>query len=65
MLLKVYGLFSKNPPFTPEQLDALMAADEFEVIPWWDIFSVNATRFEDAVAETFHDKTYSNIVLKF
>jgi len=65
ILLKVYGLFSKNPPFTPEQLDALMAADEFEVIPWWDIFSVKATRFEEAVEETFHNATYSNIVLKF
>lgn len=65
LLLKVYGFFSKNPPFTPEQLDALMAADEFEVIPWWDIFNVKSTRFNDAVEETFHDKTYSDIVLKF
>ena len=65
VLLKIYGLFSNNPPFTPEQLDALMAADEFEVIPWDSIFSVKPTRFNDAIEETYHDKTYSNIVLKF
>jgi nucleoside-diphosphate-sugar epimerase len=65
MLLKIYGLFSKNPPFTPEQLDALMAADEFEVIPWDNIFSVKATNFNNAIEETYHNETYSNIVLKF
>ncbi len=64
-LMATYALFSKNPPFTTQQLDALVADDEFELIEWWDIFGVEPTPFEDAMRETFNDPKYSNIILKF
>lgn len=65
VLLKVYALFSNNPPFTASQLKALVAHDEFELIPWWEIFGVESTTFVEAIRETFLDKTYSHYVLKF
>lgn len=64
-LMATYALFSSNPPFTTQQLDALVADDEFELIPWWEIFEVEPTPFEDAMYETFNDPTYSKIILKF
>ena len=64
-LMATYALFSKNPPFTTQQLDALVADDEFELIEWWDIFGVEPTPFEDAMRETFNDPKYSKIILKF
>jgi len=65
MLLKIYALFSQNPPFTVEQLKALTASDEFELISWWDIFDVETTDFKQAINETFNDPVYSNVVLDF
>lgn len=65
MLMQFYALFSKNPPFTTQQLEALMADDVFELIPWWDIFDVTPTPFEEAMKETFTDPNYSHITLKF
>lgn len=64
-LLRIYAIFDKDPPFTTEQLEALVARDEFEVIPWWDIFDVKPTPFNDAITETFCDTQYSKIELKF
>lgn len=64
-LMWFYGLFSKNPPFTTQQLEALIADDHFELIPWWDIFEVESTPFEKAMDETFNDPIYSQYVLKF
>ena len=64
-LMSTYALFSDNPPFTTQQLEALVADDEFELIPWWEIFDVTSTPFEDAMMETFNDPTYSKIILKF
>lgn len=65
ILLKVYALFSNNPPFTASQLKALVAHDEFELIPWWEIFKIESTSFTQAIEETFLDKTWSQYVLKF
>ena len=64
-MMATYALFSSNPPFTTQQLEALVAHDEFELIPWWEIFEVESTPFEKAMHETFNDPTYSQIVLKF
>lgn len=64
-LLKLYAVFDSDPPFTTDQLHALIAEDEFELIPWWEIFNVTPTHFEDAVRETFCDKKYSEYVLEF
>jgi nucleoside-diphosphate-sugar epimerase len=65
VLLKIWGLFDKNPPFTADQLKALTAGDEFEVIDWPGIFKVRATPFAEAVDKTFNDPTYSKVVLEF
>ncbi|HEB54856.1 MAG TPA: NAD-dependent epimerase/dehydratase family protein [Gammaproteobacteria bacterium] len=65
ILLKIYALFSDNPPFTASQLKALVGHDEFELIPWWEIFNIESTTFTAAIEETFLDKTYSHYVLKF
>ena len=64
-LLWIWGLFDKNPPFTTQQLAALTAKDEFEVIDWPSIFGVRATPFAEAIDETFNHSTYSKVVLEF
>ncbi|MDR1827677.1 MAG: NAD-dependent epimerase/dehydratase family protein [Methylobacteriaceae bacterium] len=64
-LLWLWALFDKKPPFTTQQLAALTAGDEFEVIDWPGIFHVTPTPFKDAVHMTFCDPTYSNVVLEF
>lgn len=64
-LLWVWGLFDKNPPFTTQQLMALTAKDEFEVIDWPSIFGVPYTPFEKAIDETFNHPNYSKVVLEF
>ena len=64
-LLWIWGLFDKKPPFTTQQLEALVAKDEFEVIDWPGIFKVEATAFKTAIHETFSDPAYSRVVLEF
>lgn len=64
-LLRTWALFDKNPPFTADQLQALVAHDEFEVIDWPAIFNVQPTTFAKAVDQTFNDPTYSQVVLEF
>jgi nucleoside-diphosphate-sugar epimerase len=64
-LIWIWGLFDKNPPFTTQQLAALSAKDEFEVIDWPTIFNVPFTPFAKAVDETFNDPNYSKFVLEF
>lgn len=65
LLLKVWALFDKDPPFTAAQLKALVAHDEFEVIDWPGIFGVRATPFAEAIHETFNHPEYSRVVLEF
>lgn len=65
LLLKTWALFDPNPPFTADQLAALVAGDEFEVVDWEAIFGVQATPFPVAIEETFNDPRYSHIVLEF
>lgn len=64
-LLWIWGLFDRNPPFTTQQLKALTARDEFEVIDWPDIFNVKATPFSAAIDETFNHPLYSKVELEF
>jgi nucleoside-diphosphate-sugar epimerase len=64
-LLWAWSLFDRNPPFTTQQLEALVAKDEFEVIDWPGIFGVPYTPFKHAIHETFNDPRYSNVVLEF
>jgi uncharacterized protein YbjT (DUF2867 family) len=65
MLLRVWGRFDDNPPFTVTQLEALTAGDEFDVIDWEQIFAVKATPFAAALDETFGHPVYSRVVLEF
>lgn len=65
LLLKTYALFSRNPPFTTQQLKALITPDEFVLIPWWDLFGVRATPFAEAVQQTFGPSPYQETVLAF
>jgi uncharacterized protein YbjT (DUF2867 family) len=64
-LLKIWALFDKTPPFTADQLQALVAGDEFAVIDWPRIFAVTPTPFAQAVRETFTHPVYSDVVLDF
>lgn len=65
VLIWIWGLFDNNPPFTTQQLEALIAKDEFEVIDWPGIFNVPSTSFNDAIDETFNDPRYSRVVMEF
>ena len=64
-LLWLWALFDKNPPFTTQQLAALCAKDEFEVMDWPKEFGWPYTPFKQAVDETFNDPQYSQVVLEF
>jgi hypothetical protein len=64
-LIATWSLFDKNPPFTTQQLKALVAKDEFEIIDWPGIFNVPCTSFQSAINETFNDPRYSNVVMEF
>jgi nucleoside-diphosphate-sugar epimerase len=64
-LLWIWERFDKNPPFTTQQLVALAASDEFEVIDWPRIFKVPYTPFAQAIDETFNDPKYGKVVLEF
>ncbi|WP_242464276.1 NAD-dependent epimerase/dehydratase family protein [Halorhodospira halophila] len=64
-LLRLYAVFSSNPPFTVDQLHALTAGDEFAVIDWPTRFGVQPTPLRDALEETFNDPRYSDVELSF
>jgi len=64
-LLYIWGIFDPDPPFTVDQLKALVAGDIFEVIDWPHIFNVKPTPFEKAIEETFTHPIYSKVVLEF
>lgn len=64
-LLRVWAMFDKNPPFTDQQLKALIAGDEFADTDWPQRFGIKPTPFEKAIDETFNDPTYSDVVLEF
>jgi len=64
-MLWTYGLLDRDPPFTTKQLEALVTPDVFEVIDWPAIFGVKATPLKAALAETYRDPVYSQVVLEF
>ena len=64
-LLWLYARFDRDPPFTTNQLEALVIPEVFPVIDWPAIFGVAETPLEQALAETFLDPRYSHIVLDF
>ena len=64
-LLKTYALVDKDPPFTANQLAALVTPDVFEVIDWPGIFGVTPTPLDAAFHETFNDPRFASVVLDF
>ncbi len=64
VLLKIYALFSRTPPFTANQLTALTAGDYFTGVDTEKTFGIKQTPFTEAIAETFNDPRYSKVVLK-
>ncbi|MEJ2743959.1 MAG: NAD-dependent epimerase/dehydratase family protein, partial [Gammaproteobacteria bacterium] len=64
-LLSIWAFFDRDPPFTTQQLAALVSKDEFEVIDWPSIFGVSYTPFAKAIDETFNDPRYAQIELEF
>jgi len=65
LLLRLYAVVDRNPPFTTKQLRALVTPDRFEVIPWDRIFGVQRTPFAQAIRETFSDPRYAQVTLEF
>ena len=65
LLLDTWSLFDKTPPFTSQQLAALVAPDEFDVIDWPGIFNIKATPIEEALHETFNHPIYSQVEMEF
>ena len=65
ILLWIWALFDKNPPFTVHQLEALVIPEEFPVIDWPSIFNVTPTPLKTALSDTFNHPTYSKVVLDF
>ncbi len=63
-LLKIYALFSRQPPFTADQLVALTAGDFFEGVDTEQVFGIRQTPFVEAIQETFCDPVYGKIILK-
>jgi hypothetical protein len=64
-LIWLWSRFDKNPPFTTQQLAALVARDSFEVNDWPGLFGVPYTPFGKAIDETFNDPKYSKVILEF
>jgi nucleoside-diphosphate-sugar epimerase len=63
-LLRTYALFSRKPPFTADQLEALTAGDDFSGVDTYAVFGVRQTPFEQAIRESYCDPRYSPIVLE-
>jgi len=65
VLLETYALVDRDPPFTSQQLAALVIPEEFEIIDWPGIFGVQATPLPQALEQTFRDPVYSGVELEF
>lgn len=64
-LLWTYARFDKNPPFTTNQLEALVIPETFPVIDWPGEFGIKATPLRQALTETYLDPQLSTITLSF
>jgi nucleoside-diphosphate-sugar epimerase len=62
-LLRLYAVFSRKPPFTAEQLDALAAGDDFHGVDMHAAFGLRQTPFEQAIRESYCDPRYSHILV--
>lgn len=62
-LLQLWALVSRKPAFTKEQLQALTAGDEFELIDWPSLFSVTPTPLAEALRRTHQDPRFREVVI--
>jgi nucleoside-diphosphate-sugar epimerase len=63
LLLRAYALIDRQPPFTTQQLEALVIPEEFEMIDWPRMFGVAKTPLREALMRTFRERPYCDIVL--
>ncbi|MES2087482.1 MAG: NAD(P)-dependent oxidoreductase [Patescibacteria group bacterium] len=63
-MLQICALFVQKPPFTVQQLTALVAGDDFKGVDTKKVFGVTQTPFEDAIQETFVKTKYIDVVLR-
>lgn len=63
LLLWAYALVDRHPPFTTQQLEALVIPEEFEMIRWPEVFGVTMTPLNEALMRTFREQPYCDIVL--
>ncbi len=53
-MLRAYGFVTRKTIFTPDQMKALVAGDEFKVEPWCEEFGIKYTPFKEAMWKTWH-----------
>lgn len=63
-LLRIYALFSEQPPFTADQLKALTAGDDFTGVDIKQTFGFEPTPFKEGIRETFCHPIYSKYVVE-
>lgn len=63
-LLRVYGLFTKQPPFTAAQLKALTAGDDFRGVDIRKTFDFEPTPVEAGLRETFTHPVYAKYAVE-
>ena len=63
-LLKLYALFSRRPPFTADQLEALAAGDDFRGVETQAAFGFRQTPFEAAIRESYCHPRYSRVLVE-
>ncbi len=64
-LLWLAGKALRDPPFTTQQLEALVIPETFPTFDWPARFGVRQTPFEEAIRATFLDPVHSRIELEF
>lgn len=64
LMLRAAALVMKKPPFTVDQMHALMAGDEFTGVDIEQVFGFRPLGFAEAVKETFNHPRYSSVVLE-
>ena len=65
LLLRIYALVDRDPPFTTDQLRALVIPEVFDVIDWPRLFNITPTPLEQALERTFNDPRFADVVLRF
>ena len=64
LLLRLYGLFSKQPPFTAAQLKALTAGDDFRGVDIRSTFGFEPMPVEAGLRETFTHPVYARYAVE-